>query len=207
MGNAGLEHDPYNLIITGVGGQGNVLASRMIGDMMSQMGFYVTIGETFGASQRGGSVMSHLRISKNSSYSPQIPRGTSNMVVALEPTEALRVLKDYGNPDVRVLCNTRPIYSVGVICGEHEYPAIEELKKWIEELSERSWFIDATHAALELGDPIFGNIICVGALAATEVLPLNRDSFEAVLAQKMGKDKCEVNLSAYDIGVDMVRSQ
>ena len=66
-----LLHDPYNLIITGVGGQGNVLASRMVGDMLARMGFYVTIGETFGASQRGGSVMSHLRISSESSMSPQ----------------------------------------------------------------------------------------------------------------------------------------
>lgn len=199
--------DPYNLIITGVGGQGNVLASRMVGDMMSQMGFYVTIGETFGASQRGGSVMSHLRISRRSSYSPQIPRGKSHMVVALEPTEALRVLKDYGNPDVKVLCNTRAIYSVGVICGEQSYPGIEDLRKWIRELSERSWFIDATQAALKLGDPIFGNIICVGALAATEVLPLSREVFEAVLSQKMSRDKFDINLSAYDMGVEMVRSQ
>ena len=59
-----LKHDPYNLIITGVGGQGNVLASRMVGDMLSLKGLEVTIGETFGASQRGGSVMSHLRASR-----------------------------------------------------------------------------------------------------------------------------------------------
>lgn len=70
-----LQHDPYNLIITGVGGQGNVLASRMVGDMLSRKGFDITIGETFGASQRGGSVMSHIRISKKGSLSPQIPKG------------------------------------------------------------------------------------------------------------------------------------
>jgi indolepyruvate ferredoxin oxidoreductase beta subunit len=108
MENARLKNDPYNLIITGVGGQGNVLASRMVGDMLSQLGFYVTIGETFGASQRGGSVMSHLRISAASTFSPQIPRGRAHMIVALEPTEAIRVLRDYGNPEVGVLCNTRP---------------------------------------------------------------------------------------------------
>ena len=65
-----LKHDPYNLIITGVGGQGNVLASRMVGDMLSLKGLEVTIGETFGASQRGGSVMSHLRASTHESQSP-----------------------------------------------------------------------------------------------------------------------------------------
>ena len=92
-----LKYDPYNLIITGVGGQGNVLASRMVGDMLARKGFDITIGETFGASQRGGSVMSHLRISQKGACSPQIPLGMAHMVVSLEPTEALRVLKNYGS--------------------------------------------------------------------------------------------------------------
>ena len=69
-----LPHDPYNVIITGVGGQGNVMASRVLGRYVSRDGLNVTIGETFGASQRGGSVMSHLRGSSAHGWSPQIPR-------------------------------------------------------------------------------------------------------------------------------------
>lgn len=199
-----LAHDPYNLIITGVGGQGNVLASRVVGDMMCQLGFYVTIGETFGASQRGGSVMSHLRISSESSLSPQIPKGKAHMVVALEPTEAIRVLRDYGNPEVKVLCNMRPIHSVGVICGEQSYPPLEDIKNWITELSESAWFIDPTDEALKLGNSIFANIMMVGALAATGVLPLGRENFESVIVQKMPSNKVAVNLTAYDKGADMV---
>jgi indolepyruvate ferredoxin oxidoreductase beta subunit len=196
--------EPYNLIITGVGGQGNVLASRIVGDMLSRLGLHVTIGETFGASQRGGSVMSHLRISRLSSYSPQIPRGRAHMIAALEPTEAVRVLKDYGNPEVKVLCNMRPIRSIGVICGEQTYPASEDIERWVRELSSTAWFIDATEEAVRLGNPILGNIICVGALAATRVLPLNRDQFETVLAKKMPPDKVTLNLTAYDRGASMV---
>jgi len=199
-----LSNDPYNLIITGVGGQGNVLASRMVGDMLSQLGLYVTIGETFGASQRGGSVMSHLRISSESCFSPQIPKGRAHMIVALEPTEAIRVLKDYGNPEVKVLCNTRPIYSIGVICGEHTYPAMEDVEKWIRELSQLAWFIDATDEAIKLGSFILGNVISVGALAATGVLPLDRTHFEAVLTRRMSPDKVALNLSAYDLGAAMI---
>lgn len=199
-----LAHDPYNLIITGVGGQGNVLASRMVGDMLARMGLFVTIGETFGASQRGGSVMSHLRISSESSLSPLIPKGRAHMVVALEPTEAIRVLKDYGNPDVKVICNTRPIHSIGVICGEQHYPTLEEMKNWIIELSGKAWFLDTTEAAVELGNPILGNTICVGALAATGVLPLSREVFEDAVIGKMSKDKVALNLSAYDMGVELV---
>jgi indolepyruvate ferredoxin oxidoreductase beta subunit len=206
MERAVLSYDPYNLIITGVGGQGNVLSSRMVGDMLSQLGFFVTIGETFGASQRGGSVMSNLRISAESCFSPQIPRGRAHMIVALEPIEALRVLRDYGNPGVKVLCNTRPIHPIGVICGEQTYPSFEDIRKWIGQLAERTWFIDATEAALNLGNPVFGNIISVGALAATGVLPLDEDTFKEVLQRNMPPDKVTMNVTAYDLGATMVHS-
>ncbi|MCD6297090.1 MAG: indolepyruvate ferredoxin oxidoreductase, partial [Deltaproteobacteria bacterium] len=74
-----------------------------------------------------------------------------------------------------------------------------------QELSRSAWFIDATGEALKLGNPIFGNIISVGALAAAEALPLDRECFESVLAKKMSPDKIAVNLKAFDIGVGMVR--
>ena len=202
-----LSSDPTNVIITGVGGQGNVLASRMIGEMLSQMGLQVTIGETFGASQRGGSVMSHLRVSSESSFSPQIPKGRAHIVVSLEPAEAVRVLKEYGNPEVRVICNSRPIHPIGVISGEQTYPSMEDMKKWIGSLSSEAWFIDATEAAIRLGNPVLGNIVSVGALAGTKILPLDRAGLAAVLERKMSPDKVRVNLTAFDIGVTMIHSQ
>ena len=200
-----LAYDPYNLIIAGVGGQGNVLASKLVGEMMARKGFSVTIGEVFGASQRGGSVMSHLRISAESHMSPQIPKSRAHMVVALEPTEAIRMLRDYGNPGIKVLCNTRPIHSIGVICGEQTYPPLEELKRWIQELSEKCWFLDTTQAAVKLGNPILGNTVCVGALAATGELPLGREIFKEVISQKISSDRIELNLSAYDMGRRLIK--
>jgi indolepyruvate ferredoxin oxidoreductase beta subunit len=175
-----------------------------VGEMLSQLGLHVTIGETFGASQRGGSVMSHLRISEESSLSPQIPRGRAHMVVALEPMEALRVLKDYGNPEIRVICNTRPIHPIGVISGEQSYSSLEKLKDWIRSLSREVWFIDATEAAIRLGNPVLGNIISVGALAATEALPLTRKVLETVLNRRMSIDKVDLNLTAFDMGEAMI---
>ena len=97
-----LAKDPFNIVITGVGGQGNVMASRVLANMLAAAGYRITIGETFGASQRGGSVMSHIRVSRSSVWSPQIPCGGADVVVSLEPIEALRVLPAYGNPQVRV---------------------------------------------------------------------------------------------------------
>jgi indolepyruvate ferredoxin oxidoreductase beta subunit len=203
-GNA-LPEDPFNIIITGVGGQGNVLASRMLGNILSRQGHQVTIGETFGASQRGGSVMSHLRVSV-STRSPLIPKGRAHLVISLEPTETLRVLSEYGNPDVRVLCNTRPIHSISVLSGEQKYPSLAEIKKWVTQLSAEAWFIDASAMALELGNPIYGNIIMMGALAATGVLPLDRQSFGTVIAETLSPEKVDVNLTAYDRGAEMIQT-
>jgi len=196
--------DPFNVIITGVGGQGNVMASRVMGGMLSCKGLNVTIGETFGASQRGGSVMSHLRISAASSWSPQIPKGMGHLVVSLEPTEAIRVLKDYGNPDIHVICNTRPIHSIGVISGEQAYPELEDVKSWIVQLSATAWFINATERAMEMGNPILGNIMLIGAAAGTGLLPLDRKDFESVISTMLAPGKVQINLSAYDLGRQMV---
>ena len=122
--NANWYKEQMNVIITGVGGQGNVMASRVLAGMLVNSGYTVTIGETFGMSQRGGSVMSHLRISSTSVLSPQIPQGRADIIIALEPVEALRVLIKYGNPDVAVLSNSRVVYPVGVITGDFVYPYI-----------------------------------------------------------------------------------
>lgn len=206
MNQVSLPYDPYNIIITGVGGQGNVMASRVAGNMLSRRGLQVTIGETFGASQRGGSVMSHLRVSTGSSWSPQIPRGRSHLVISLEPTEAMRVLAGYGNPDVKVLCNTRPVHAIGVISGDQQYPALNDIKSWVAELSAACWFLEATAKALELGNPILGNIMMIGAAAGIGVLPLARDDFEVVMTETMPADKLELNLSAYDLGFQMIEN-
>ena len=205
MNQMNLPFDPYNVIITGVGGQGNVMASRIVGNMLSRKGLSVTIGETFGASQRGGSVMSHLRISTGSSWSPQIPNGKCHLIISLEPTEAMRVLATYGNPNVKVLCNTRPIHAIGVISGDQQYPDLDEITAWVAELSEASWFLDATEKAMELGNPILGNIMMIGAAAGIGVLPLYRKDFEAAVAENLSADKQELNLKAYDLGVGMVQ--
>jgi indolepyruvate ferredoxin oxidoreductase beta subunit len=197
--------DPYNVIITGVGGQGNVMASRILGNMLSRKGLSVTIGETFGASQRGGSVMSHLRISTGFTWSPQIPRGQCHLVISLEPTEAMRVLATYGNPNVKVLCNMRPIHAIGVISGDQQYPDLDAISTWITELSEACWFLEATTKALELGNPIFGNIMMIGAAAAIGVLPFDRKDFEAVISESLPADKRSLNLRAYDMGIRMVQ--
>ncbi len=200
-----LEKDPCNLIITGVGGQGNVLASQILGQVLVEEGFTVTIGETYGASQRGGSVMSHLRISRTDQFSPLIPEGQCDMVVGLEPTEALRVLAPYGNPGVLLLTNTRPIYPIDVIAGDASYPELPVILEKLRRLAKKVWTVDATEIALGMGDPVFANIVMLGALSATGVLPLRREAFERVIGELMPSHRLGQNLEALERGRQSVQ--
>jgi indolepyruvate ferredoxin oxidoreductase beta subunit len=197
--------DPYNIIITGVGGQGNVFGSRVLSNMLVHKGYYVTIGETFGASQRGGSVMSHVRVSANSTWSPQIPKGKAHLIVALEPVEAIRVLMIYGNQEIKVLANTRPIYPVGVIAGEMDYPPIEAIKATLAELSSFPLLLDATDEAIKLGNSILANIVLIGAASRILELPIGREDFKEVILNTLPTSKLDVNLKAFDMGAKMIR--
>ena len=206
MSDVRLAKDPYNIIITGVGGQGNVLASRLLGGMLAEKGFLVTIGETFGASQRGGSVMSHLRVSGKAVSSPQIPRGRADVVVSLEPVEAVRVVAGYGNPDTVFLTNTHPIYPVGVIKGDLDYPPLEELKAAVRRLFLAAYFIDATARAVALGNPILLNIVMLGALGRLNIVPFHREDFQEAIARRLPPGQRDINLKAFDAGHDMIRN-
>ena len=207
MSAVSLAKDPFNVIITGVGGQGNVLASRLLGGILASRGYLITIGETFGVTQRGGSVMSHVRVSSKAVSSPQIPRGMADIIVSLEPAEAVRVMADYGNPDCIVLSNTQPIYPVGVTKGDLDYPPVEEMKEAVKGFLRSFFFIDATEQARSLGNPILTNIVMLGALGALAVIPFDRDDFKRAIALRMEAGQVPINLKAFDQGYKMIKGK
>jgi len=195
-----LAKDPYNIVITGVGGQGNVMASRVLSNMLVRKGFKVTIGETFGMSQRGGSVMSHIRVSSTSVWSPQIPKGGADLIVAIEPIEAIRVLAGYGNRSVKAVVNLRSIHPISVITGEEEYPSAETIRATVTALAAEARFLAATEEAIRIGNPILGNIVMIGAVAGLGVLPIDRELFERVIRDGMPAARVEDNIRAFAIG-------
>lgn len=199
-----LSKDPFNVIIGGVGGQGNVLASQILGEMLIFRGYVITIGETYGASQRGGSVMSHLRVSKKEPFSPLIPEGQGDLLIALEPVEGLRILAPYGNPKIVTLLNTRPIHPIDVISGNAAYPEVSRVIAKIQELSRRVWTLNATEIALEMGDPIFANMVMLGALSAIKVLPIDRQAFESVIRDLLSTRSMDEGMRAFDRGGEAV---
>jgi len=196
------EKDPLNVIVTGVGGQGNVLISQLIGKALVKRGHHVTIGETYGASQRGGAVMSHLRISRQEQYGPLIPEGQADVSLGLEPVETMRVLAQYGNPGVVVIANSRPVYTLAVTSGAAEYPGTEKIEKTLEELSSMAWLINATEIALEMGAAILTNTIMAGALVGSQALPLEPEDLEAELRDSLPSDRLELNLQAARRGLE-----
>ena len=200
-----LTKDPLNLIITGVGGQGNVLASQLIGRTLVAKDYFVTIGETYGASQRGGAVMSHVRISKKAQCGPLIPEGKSDVILGLEPLETMRVLGQYGNPNVLIVVNTRPIYPLDVTVGNAQYPSDQVIHSMITEFSRKAYFLNATDIAVNLGAPILVNIIMVGALLALNVLPLGKKDMIEALKNTFPDQKLEINLKALQIGIDAIK--
>jgi indolepyruvate ferredoxin oxidoreductase beta subunit len=199
-----LVKDPLNLIITGVGGQGNVLASQLIGNALVAEGYFVTIGETYGASQRGGPVMSHVRISQKAQPAPLISEGKSDVILGLEPMETIRVMVPYGNPSIQVVTNTRPIYPLDVTVGNAKYPGKEAFRSKIKELSQKAYFVDATEMAIGLGDSILANIIMVGALLGLKVLPIGPKEIKKVLQDTFSSAKVEMNVKALKMGMDAV---
>lgn len=193
-----LTKDPLNLIIAGVGGQGNVMISLLIGKAFVRQGYFVTIGETYGASQRSGSVMSHLRISRESQYSPFIPNGRADIILGMEPVETLRILQQFGNSDVITITNSRLVYAVGM-----EYPSLDKIAEAIKGLSARLWLINATDEAAKLGDPVFANMILIGTLIGSGILPLDKESLERILRESVPKEKLDANMLAFNKGMEL----
>ena len=199
-----IPEDPMNVIICGVGGQGNVLASLILGRYFVDQGMKVTIGETYGVSQRGGAVMSQLRISKTRQPAPLMPSARADLIVALEPVEGLRMLGQFGNPKVTVLSNTRPWLPMSVLAGEREYPEVSRVLDRMGRFSEALWKVDATEIALGLGGAILANIVMLGALQASALLPLEEEGMSRALEASLPPKRLEQNLKAFAQGQEAV---
>ncbi len=197
--------EPLNVIVTGVGGQGNVLASQVLAAAAVEAGYRVSIGETFGASQRGGSVMSHVRISREKTYGPLIPKGHAHLIVGFEPLETLRILMDYGSPGTSVVMNNRPNYPIGCLLGEEKYPEPASIVEAINKLIKENYVLSATELAKEAGNPMSTNMVLTGALSGSGLLPFDTGFFTGVIENLFAGEIRELNIRAFQKGVEAVR--
>ncbi len=200
-----LTNDPLGIVITGVGGQGNVLMSQVLGRAFLAAGYAVTVGETYGLSQRGGAVLSQVRVTTSGVLGPLIPENRADVIVSLEPLEALRVLPTYGHPGVTIITNDRPLPPLGVLAGQERYPTPEELKATLAGLCGRLYWLPATAAASQLGNPILANLIMLGALLATGLAPLTPEQIDAALGDLFPTPKLALNHAALRQGLALAR--
>lgn len=199
-----LEKGPLNLIIAGVGGQGNILASQIVATAGIKEGLFVTVGETYGASQRGGPVMSHVRFSSKMQCSPLIPEGQADIIVGLEPIEALRIIGDYGNPSTRVIISPRPIYPIWVLSGQAKYPPVEEVVQKLKEFVAEVRVIKA----IEEGETgLAANVVLVGALAGSGMLPIPVRFFEDSIKEIVAPKDLDLNLEAFRKGLHLATTR
>ena len=190
------------IILAGVGGQGNVVASKILASAAVQEGFYVSVGETYGAAQRGGAVMSHMRLSEEVQYGPLTPEGRAHIILGFEPVECLRTIGSFGNKETKVIVNPRPVYSIDVLSGASEYPPVIEVLKAIKELAYSIHVVEATELAKKAGDPIMQNIVMVGCLAGSGFAPLTAEILREVIKESFAKKRPEANLKAFDLGMN-----
>jgi len=194
---------PINIIVAGVGGQGNVLSSQIIAWAAIRRGYHATVGETFGASQRGGAVMSHIRIGEEK-LGPLVPYRKAHILLGFEPVETLRVGSQYLNPDSSVVMNVRPIYPAEVLSGVLEYPDVATVVEMVGKMCRNFWSFNAVDLALEAGNPAVMNVVMLGALAGTRLTPLKTEDYRQAIVERVKRLK-DVNLRAFELGLAAVQ--
>ncbi|MFQ6123966.1 MAG: indolepyruvate oxidoreductase subunit beta [Candidatus Heimdallarchaeota archaeon] len=193
--------DPLNIVIAGVGGQGNIVAARVLAAAAVREGMFATVGETYGASQRGGSVTSQVRLSATREYGPLIPANRGHVVVGFEPSETARVIPILANAHTEIIVNDRPVYPVSVLVGDSEYPAVEELVARMGALVAKVRCIPATEMAKEAGDAKAMNMVMIGALVGTGRVPVKEETFSTVFEELFQGKALEVNKKAFRLGM------
>jgi len=196
--------DPFNLALAGVGGQGNLLASQVIARAALAEGLRPTVGETYGVSQRGGSVTSHVRLARGGEVGPQIPRAEADVLVGFEPLETFVAARRLASPRTHVLCNPRPVRPLAVAAGELAYPPVEGLLEQLGAHVASLTLVPATDLAREAGEPRAMNLVLVGALAGSGHLPVTVDGLRAALRDLFEGPALAHNEAAFERGLGSV---
>ena len=188
------EQKKLDLLITGVGGQGAILASDIIGKAAVTAGLPIRAAETHGMAQRGGSVVNHIRVGND--YGSMIPKKGADLLLALEPMEAVRYL-DFLKDGGVIIVNTQPIIPVTVTSGLTKYPEVSDILDFLSEKYIVKAF-NADELAFEAGNRLAMNVVMVGAVSGYLPIPKETmlESVKALVPQKT----IEVNLRAFEAG-------
>lgn len=183
-----------NILLVGVGGQGTILASNMLAEVALKSGMDVKMSEIHGMAQRGGSVVTHVKMSEKV-YSPLVEKTEADIILAFEQLEALRWL-EYLKPEGEVIVNLQVIEPVPVILGKAVYPQgiVDLLRGKVEKVTA----VDALAIATECGNPKVSNVVMMGVLA--QKLGFPKESWLTSLKDKVPEKFLSENLKAFEKG-------
>ncbi|MBW2039771.1 MAG: indolepyruvate ferredoxin oxidoreductase subunit beta [Deltaproteobacteria bacterium] len=187
-----------NVLISGVGGQGVILMSELLGNSAVKDGLRVRGSEVLGMAVRGGSVFSSIRMGSDV-YGPLPPLGKCDILVALEPSEALRNITFLSKSSV-VILNTAMVVPFTVSLGQSKYPPLEAMVEKLGKTSSKIIGLDATQLAREAGNLLTTNIVMMGALFGTEQLPIKIETVKESIEERFPAKVVPVNFKAFDLG-------
>ena len=186
------------IVFVGVGGQGNLLASRLLGEACLAAGIPATVSEIHGMAQRGGIVESAVIM--GNATSPIVSQGEADILVGFEPSEALRAL-DKCNKNTVVITNIHPLPPFTVAIGQGVYPDIDESLATIRSRVSRLITLDGDELAAKAGNPLSLNMVMLGALIGSGLISLNEGILKETIFQSTKKAFLDSNLKAFDFGV------
>jgi len=190
-----------NIILAGVGGQGNVRGAQILGSAVVKSGLHARVSDVYGIAQRGGPVVSHVRMGEEI-HGSMVAEHSADAVIGLEPMETLRAVVRFLRPGGVVIMSTKPVYPVEVNTGKSSYPSLEEITRLVEKVAGRVVKLDATKVAEDSGMPIAANIVVLGVLAGLGVLPFGVDLLRDSVKENIPR-AVEQNLRAFDAGVEI----
>ena len=183
-----------NIMIVGVGGQGSLLASRILGAAAMNAGYDVKVSEVHGMSQRGGSVVTYVRYGEKV-YSPVIEKGEADIIISFEQLESARWLPYLKKGGV-LISSTQRIDPMPVIMGKAEYP--QEILSKLSEKEIKLVTLDALSLAIEAGTPKCANIVLLGA--AVQFLGIDKEMWVDIIRSTVPPKTIDVNLKAFELG-------
>jgi indolepyruvate ferredoxin oxidoreductase beta subunit len=191
--------DITNMLVVGVGGQGVILVSRVVGEAALRSDLSVMTNEIHGMAQRGGMVMSEIRIGEV--YSPMIGKGEADQLVGLEPVETYRY-SDRISRTSTVVVSPRPVYPFTVTSAREEYPEPDELLRNLESVCGTLVVIDPVIMATDAGLPaLVGNMIMLGVMCRVcEDFPLSVNRIKEAIKEIVPDEFSEINISAFELG-------
>lgn len=195
----------FDLVIAGVGGQGNIVASQAIAQCAMDAGYNVVNTETKGAAQRGGSVLSHVRLSDREIFSPIVPQGQADILLGFEPLEALRYISILSK-NGKYIINTAPVPTILANMKIDVYPSQAEILAEVAAKGLDGYLLNATQAAKELGNVLLTNVIMLGAFTAiSDILPA--DAILRKLLSMVDGKYHEADSKAFNRGSEIIKAQ